>query len=75
MNVSQSDLLNILCLSHGELQLPRTLSKTITKHLAKKGIDSVTVEIQIEIQQLSAAVGEINGLSAKMKLKYGQYSL
>lgn len=38
-------------------------------------MDSVTVEIQREIQELSAAVGQINGLSAKMKLKYRQHNL
>lgn len=37
----------------------------------KKEIDSVTVEIQ----ELSAAIGQINGLSAKMKLKYRQHNL
>lgn len=43
--------------------------------LQKKDIDSVTVEIQVEIQELSADIDQINGLSAKMKLKYGQHNL
>lgn len=43
--------------------------------LHKKDLDSVTVEIQIETQELSAAVGQTNGLSAEMRLKYRQHNL
>lgn len=58
MNRSQSDLENMLCLSHGELQLPGELSKTITKHLAKRDADSATAEVKMEIQEFLAAIGK-----------------
>lgn len=72
MNRSKSDLQNMLCLSHGELWLPGESSKAITKHLAKRDTDSATVEIQMETQELLAAIGHVNGLPTEMELNYGQ---
>lgn len=37
----------MLCLLHEELYLPVILLEGITKHLAKKYIDCVTVEVEI----------------------------